>query len=338
MARKSLAKFFNACPEGTVFTHGTTEAMNLVAFGWGRQHLKAGDLVLVDNATHHAALLPWLMLAKQQGICVEFIPLDSGGNLNLIAYAALLERGPKVVVLSHISNVTGFVSPLATLTELAHGAGSVVVADCAQSAGHIPLDVTALGVDFSAASAHKMYGPFGIGVLCIAQDRVLEVEPLIGGGGMVERVSIEGFTVHAAPGGLEAGTPNITGAVGFAVACAFANAIGLARIEQHTSALTALAVRRLSALEGVELVGLPDAHRTSIVSFNLKGVHPHDVADSLARQQIAVRAGHHCALPLHEALGIKASVRASFAIYSTEEEVERLVKSLEHTSREYTHA
>jgi cysteine desulfurase/selenocysteine lyase len=337
-ARKTVATFFGAHPNGTVFTHGTTEGMNLVAFGWGSYNLRENDLVLIDTAAHHAALVPWQMLAQQVGIRLAFIPVDHGGSLIYDAWYSLLEERPKAVILTHVSNVTGFACDLAALTKQAQAMGAAVIADCAQSAGHMPLDIGAAGVDFAAASSHKMYGPFGSGALCVAENRIEEVRPLFGGGGMIERVSIEGFTVRAAPAGLEAGTPNITGAIGFAAACDFVNAVGPARIEQHTSALSSYAVELLSDIEGVQLIGRKNTLRTSIVSFNLGGIHPHDVADSLAEQGIAVRAGHHCAMPLHEALGIKASVRASFAVYSTKEEVARLAEALEWTRGEYSYA
>lgn len=329
-ARTDIARFFGIPEDGAVFTHGATEALNLAVFGWAGANLKAGDLVLVDTAGHHANIVPWQMLARQTGIELAFADLDEHGLIDRAHWHDLLERRPKAVALTHMSNVTGLSNDLATLAREAHAAGAAVVADCAQSAGHVPVDFKALGVDFAAVSAHKMYGPFGIGLLWAAPERIERMRPLLGGGGMIERVDTKGFTCTEAPSCFEAGTPDIAGAVGFSAACAFLDDIGLAAIEERGAALCGRLLSGLAAIGGVQVVGgdAPDA-RSSIVSFTLDGVHPHDTAQALADEGVAVRAGKQCAMPLCDALGVVASVRASIGVYSDENDIDRLLAGIE---------
>lgn len=335
-ARERVARFFGIPASGTVFTHGATEALNLAVFGWAGANLGEGDLVLVDTAGHHANIVPWQMLAREKGIELAYIDLDERGIVDRAGWYALLERGPKAAALTHISNVTGLGNDLSLLAREAHEAGAVVVADCAQAAGHVPLDFSALGVDFAAVSAHKMYGPFGIGLLWVAHEHAERMRPLMGGGGMIERVDTRGFACAEPPQCFEAGTPNIAGAIGFAEACAFIDDIGLAAIEERGRALCDELLSGLHALGGIRVAGgFEPGGRSSIVSFALEGVHPHDVAQSLADEGVAVRAGNHCAMPLHQALGIAASVRASFGVYSEGGDVDRLLAGVERAKEAF---
>ena len=335
-ARSEVASFFGIPAQGAIFTHGATEALNLAVFGWAGACLSAGDLVLVDAGGHHANIVPWQMLAQQKGIELAFVDLDDCGLIDRDRWHGLLERKPKAVALTHMSNVTGLCNDLALLTAEAHAAGAVVVADCAQSAGHMPLDFAAAGVDFAAVSAHKMYGPFGIGLLWAAPEHAIRMRPLLGGGGMIDHVDTAGFTCTEAPQCFEAGTPNITGAIGFSAACRFLDDIGLAAIEKRGIQLCDKAVAGLDALESVRVVGEAETgQRSSIVSFLIEGVHPHDAAQALGERGVAVRAGKHCAMPLHDAMGIPASTRASFGVYSDERDVDRLIDGVVHAQKEY---
>ena len=335
-ARERVARFFGIPDEGAIFTHGATEALNLAVFGWAGANLKAGDLVLVDTAGHHANIVPWQMLAHEKGIELAYIGLDERGLVDTARWHELLERGPKAVALTHMSNVTGLSNDLPLLACEAHEANAAVIADCAQAAGHAPLDFASLGVDFAAVSAHKMYGPFGIGLLWVAPEHAERMRSLMGGGGMIERVDTNGFTCTETPQCFEAGTPNIAGAVGFAEACAFLDDIGLAAIEERGRALCGRLLAGLHALGGISAMGgFEPGGRSSIVSFTLDGVHPHDIAQALADDGVAVRAGNHCAMPLHQALGVAASVRASFGVYTEEEDVDRLLAGTERVKEAF---
>ena len=335
-AREVVAGFFGVPSVSAIFTHGATESLNMAIFGWGASQLREGDVVLVDRGGHHANIVPWQMLSQRIGIKLEFIEINKSGLIDRNSWHSLLNRKPKAVALTHISNVTGLENDISLLAREAHDANAVVIADCAQSAGHISLDFSALGVDFAAVSAHKMYGPFGIGLLWVSPDCLDRMQPLLGGGGIIESVSIRGFQLAKAPACFEAGTPNITGAIGFAAASNFISSIGIETLAEHGRALCRLAEAQLSRIEGIHIVGGTGAQgRMSIVSFTLDGVHPHDVAEVLSQKGVAVRAGHHCAMPLHKALGIPASVRASFGIYSSKEDVTRLVQGVRWAKEVY---
>ncbi len=335
-AREVVAGFFGVSSAGAIFTHGATESLNLAILGWGASHLKEGDVVLVDKGGHHANIVPWQMLSQRIGIKLEFIELDECGLIDRKSWHSLLNQKPKAVSLTHVSNVTGLENDISLLAREAHEANAVVIADCAQSAGHIPLNFSAAGIDFAAVSAHKMYGPFGIGLLWVAPHCLDGMHPLQGGGGMIERVSTRGFQLAKSPACFEAGTPNITGAIGFAAACNFISNIGIEAIAEHGRGLCCLAQEQLSKIGGIRIVGgTGEQRRTSIVSFTLDGVHPHDIAETLSQKGVALRAGHHCAMPLHEALGIPASIRASFGIYSTKEEVSRLAQGVQLAKEVY---
>ncbi|MEG0991580.1 MAG: aminotransferase class V-fold PLP-dependent enzyme, partial [Gordonibacter sp.] len=271
------------------------------------------------------------------GIELAFIPLDACGLVEEGGWRRLLARCPRAVALSASSNVTGLCNDVPRLVREAHAAGAVVSVDCAQSAGHLPLDFAALGADFAAVSAHKMYGPFGIGALLVAPGAEAALHPLLGGGGMIENVDEQGFSCKKAPLCFEAGTPNITGAVGFAAACRFVSGIGLEAAASHGRALCDRAVGLLSAVDGVRIAGGSElGRRASIVSFVLDDVHPHDVAQVLADRKVAVRAGNHCALPLHRTLGMPATVRASFGVYSDTSEVDRLAEGVKQAKEVFS--
>lgn len=335
-ARETVARFFGVSSAGAIFTHGATESLNLATFGWGASRLQEGDVVLVDKGGHHANIVPWQMLSQRIGIQLEFIELDECGLIDRNSWQSLLNRKPKAVALTHISNVTGLENDLSQLVREAHDANAVVIADCAQSAGHIPLNFSESEIDFAAISAHKLYGPFGVGLLWVAPNCLEEMQPMLGGGGIIERVNIRGFQLTGSPNCFEAGTPNITGAIGFAAACNFISNIGLEAIAEHGRGLCCMAQEQLSKIEGISIMGgMGEQRRTSIVSFTLDGVHPHDVAETLSQRGVAVRAGHHCAMPLHDALGIPASIRASFGVYSTKEDVSRLVQGVQSAKEVY---
>ena len=327
-AREDVAHFFGIRPEETIFTHGATEALNLAILGWGRKNLKPGDLVLVDQASHHANIVPWQMLERSVGIRLVFLPLTEEGTVDRSAYSEWLREKPKAVSLTHGSNVTGRIQDIRAMADEAHEAGAVVIADFAQTAGHLRLHFPEFGVDFAALSAHKMYGPFGIGLLWASPAVIGQLEPIMGGGGMIESVTVDGVSFAQPPMCYEAGTPNVSGAVGFAAACRFIEEIGPEKIEAHGRALCAMAEEGLSQIPNVHLVGGTAGGRGSLVSFTIDGVHPHDAADALAGEGVCVRAGHHCAMPLHRALKIPASIRASFGIYSTRGDVERLLRAV----------
>ncbi|MBP3701891.1 MAG: aminotransferase class V-fold PLP-dependent enzyme, partial [Lachnospiraceae bacterium] len=324
-SRGIVAGFFGVDPNQVIFTHGATESLNLAVFGWAKYNLTAGDLVLVDTAGHHSNIVPWQMLVEQNGIRLAFLSLDEQGRIDGEAWCRLLQEKPKAVALTMVSNVTGYQTEIERLARQAHEVGAAVIVDCAQAAGHMPLPLEKLGVDFAAVSAHKMYGPFGIGALWVAPQRWQEMKPVYGGGGMIRRVTEQGVRYANGPECFEAGTPNITAAIGFAAACRYLQDIGLEKIQRHGQSLCRLAAEQLSAIPGVQLVGDPiGAENSSLVSFVLEGVHPHDLAQELAEQGVCVRAGNHCAMPLHKRLGISASVRVSFGVYSRRDDVNRL--------------
>lgn len=335
-AREAVSEFFGVSSTGSIFTHGATESLNLAILGWGASNLREGDVVLIDKGGHHANIVPWQMLSRRIGIKLKFIELDKSGLIDRDNWHSLLELEPKAAALTHISNVTGLENDISLLAREAHDVNAMVIADCAQSAGHIPLDLSNAGVDFASVSAHKMYGPFGIGLLWVAPNCLDSMQPLLGGGGMIESVSTQGFKLAKSPACFEAGTPNITGAIGFAAACSFINGIGIETIAEHGRTLCSLAEEQLSKVEGLHILGgTSGQRRTSILSFTLDGVHPHDIAETLSQRGVAVRAGHHCAMPLHEALGIPASVRTSFGIYSTKEDVLGLVQGIKSAKEMY---
>lgn len=331
-ARARVAGFIGARAENLVFTHGTTESVNLVAYGWARRHLKPGDEILLTPAEHHSNLVPWQQAARATGAHLVYAELSPEGRLTMAAVRAAFTPRTRVVAVAHVSNVLGTENPIRDVVELAHRQHAVVVVDGAQSVPHLPVSVAELGVDFFAFSGHKMCGPTGIGALYGRSDRLRETDPLLFGGEMIAEVDRERATWADVPYRFEGGTPNVAGAIGLGTAVGFLESVGMPRIAVHSRELAVEAAQRLAPLPGVTVYG-PLADRQAVVAFNLAGVHPHDVAQVLDSQGIAVRAGHHCAQPLMETLAIQSSARASFYLYNTREDVDRLVDGLREVGR-----
>jgi len=328
-ARQQVADFIHAAsPSEIIFTRNTTESINLVAYSWARANLKSGDMIILTEMEHHSNLIPWQMLAVERGVTLEFIPVTDEGLLNLDVYRFLLERSPKLVAFTGMSNVLGTINPTAEIITLAHAAGALVLVDGAQSVPHLPADVCALDVDFLAFSAHKMLGPTGIGAL-YARQRLLEaMPPFLGGGDMIKTVHLQTFTSNDVPHKFEAGTPAVAEAVGFGAAITYLNTLGMQAVATHERELVSYALERLEEIPGVDVLGPAAEKKGGVASFTLEGVHPHDVAQILDHYGVAVRAGHHCAQPLHEKFGITATTRASFYVYSMKEEVDKLVAGI----------
>lgn len=328
-ARVKIAKFINAhAAHQIIYTRNTTESINLVAYTWARANLNAGDLVVLTEMEHHSNLVPWQMLQAERGVQLEFIPVTENGLLDLDAYRTLLTRSPKLVSFTHMSNVLGTINPAAEMIRLAHDAGAIALVDGAQSVPHLQVDVQALDADFLAFSAHKMCGPTGIGALYGKTDLLEKMPPFLGGGDMIKEVKLRSFRPNTLPHKFEAGTPAIAEAVGFGAAVDYLSALGMDAIAAHEHEITEYALERLEEVPGVKVFG-PDAdQKGGVAAFTLEGVHPHDVAQILDRDGIAVRAGHHCAQPLHEKFGIPATSRASFYLYNTKDEVDLLVNGI----------
>ncbi len=329
-ARKKTAAFLNAYPEEIVFTRGTTEALNLAAWALGETRVSAGDRILVTEMEHHANLLPWQEMARRRNAELLAIPITREGDLDLSAFRKLLNRRTRVVALAHTSNVLGTINPVQEIAEEAHKVGAVVVLDAAQSVPHMPIDVRELGGDVLAFSGHKMLGPTGIGVLWGKGDLLEDWPPFLTGGEMIREVWLDRATWADPPARFEAGTPPIAQAVGLAAALDYLESVGMREVQAHGQKLTALALEGLLARPFVEVYGPRDPQkRGPLVAFNLRGLHPHDVATLLDQEGICIRAGHHCAQPLHRKLGIPASCRASFYLYNTRDEVEALLAALD---------
>jgi cysteine desulfurase/selenocysteine lyase len=328
-ARDKIRHFINArSVREIIYTRNTTEAINLVALTWGRANLGQGDVVVLTEMEHHSNLVPWQMLAAEKGIRLEFIPVTDSGELDLAAFDRLLELRPKLVAFAHVSNVLGTVNPAAEITARAHAAGALVLVDAAQSVPHMPVDVRALGVDFLAFSGHKMCGPTGIGILYGKADLLEEMPPLFGGGDMIRRVYLREFKTNELPYKFEAGTPAIAQAVGLGAAVDYLNSIGMEAIHAHEKEIIAYAMERLEEVPGVTVYGPPAERKGAVAAFTFEATHPHDVAQVLDSEGVAVRAGHHCAMPLHDRFNLVATARASFYLYNLPGEVDRLVEGL----------
>ncbi len=329
-ARGKIAAFIGARSQREViYTRNTTESINLVALSWGRAFLNSGDVVILTEMEHHSNLVPWHMLAAEKGLRLEFIPVTDDGLLDLEAYRKLLELQPKLVAFSQMSNVMGTITPAKEIIALAHAAGAVTLVDGAQSVPHLPVNVRDLDADFLAFSAHKMLGPTGIGVLYGKQALLEKMPPFLGGGDMIKKVTLRGFTPNDLPHKFEAGTPAVAEAIGFGAAVDYLSKIGMTWVEAHEKEITAYAMERLSEISGLKMFGPTAEHKGGVTAFTLGSIHPHDVAQILDREGIAVRAGHHCAMPLHQRFNLPATTRASFYLYSTREEVDRLAEGLE---------
>jgi cysteine desulfurase / selenocysteine lyase len=333
-ARATVADHLGAADRReVVFVRNASEAINLVARAWGDANVGAGDRIVLTEMEHHSNIVPWQQLAERVGAEIDWVPVDEDGLLEIDALAALLERGPKLVAVTHVSNVLGSENPLAEVSRLAHEAGALVLADGAQAAPKLPLDVAALGVDFYAVTGHKLYAPTGIGALWGRLDLLREMPPFLGGGSMIRKVTREGTTYADPPARFEAGTPAISQAVGMAAALRWLDSLGMEAAREHERQIADYALERLSEVPGLRIFGPPrGAERLGPVSFELEGVHAHDVSEILDRHGVAIRAGHHCAQPLMDRLGVAATARASFGVYSTPEEIDRLVEGL-HDAR-----
>jgi cysteine desulfurase/selenocysteine lyase len=315
-------------PRELIFTRNTTESINLVAKTWGHTELQQGELIVLTTMEHHSNLVPWQMLAAEKGLILEFITMTPEGLLDMDTYRQLLEQKPKLVAFTHMSNVLGTINPAREIIKLAHQAGAMTLLDAAQSVPHIPVDFKDLDVEFAAFSAHKMCGPTGVGILYGREDLLLKMPPFLGGGDMIKKVELRSFKTNELPHKFEAGTPAIAEAIGFGAAVDFLSQIGMETIAQHEQELIRYAMDRLVEIPGVNVLGPDSSKRGGVASFTLKGIHPHDVAQILDGEGIAVRAGHHCAMPLHEIMGIPASTRASFYLYNSTRDIDALVEAI----------
>ena len=328
-ARQQIARFINAPDLATViYVRNTTEALNLVAWSWGRVNIKAGDEILLTEMEHHSNIVPWQLLAEEKGAQVRYIPFTDDGLLDLSTLPEMLTERTKIFAFSAMSNVFGTVNPSKKLVEAAHAVGAIAVIDAAQSVPHLPVDVQELDCDFLAFSAHKMCGPTGVGVLYGKRKLLEEMPPFLGGGDMIRRVTIEGSTWNDLPWKFEAGTPSIAEGIGFGAAVDYLNSVGMEAVHAHEQFITGYALEALSEVPGLKLMGPPVAHRGGVAAFTLQGVHPHDISQILDQDGIAIRAGHHCAMPLHQRLSIPASARASFYLYTETKDIDRLVEGL----------
>ena len=328
-AREKVRRFLNAVdPREIVFVRNTTEAINLVAQSWGPASLRSGDEVLISILEHHSNIVPWQLLRDRIGIQLVVAPLDATGGLDLAGFEARLSPRTRLVAITHVANATGAVAPVETIVQLAHQRGAKVLIDGSQAAPRLPVDVQALGCDFYALTGHKVYGPTGIGALYGRYDLLAAMPPWQGGGEMILRVTLEKTEFQEPPHRFEAGTPDIAGAIGLGAAVDFIEELGRDNILEHEEALTGYGVDRLSRIPGLRLLDAGQ-RRLGILSFDLEGVHPHDVAQVLDQHHVAVRAGHHCAQPLMEWFGLAGTTRASLGVYNDDRDIDRLAEAIE---------
>lgn len=328
-ARSKIAKFINAeKTKQIIFTRNTTESINLVANTWGRHNLKPGDLILLTQMEHHSNIVPWQILASQIGFEIEFIRITPEGMLDLKNYSDLLVREPKLVSFTYMSNVLGTINPAKEMTRMAHAAGALTLVDGAQAVPHFPVDVQDLGSDFLAFSAHKMVGPTGIGILYGKFDLLKNMPPFLGGGDMIKEVKFTGFKSNELPYKFEAGTPAIAEAVGFGAAIDYLQSIGMDSIDQHEKEILRYGLERIQEIPEIQVLNSNPESKGGVIAFTFGKIHPHDVAQIVDRSGIAIRAGHHCAQPLHELFSIPATSRASFYLYNTTGEVDALITGL----------
>lgn len=329
-AREKVAKFVNANPEEIIFVRNATEAINLVAYSWGRSNIREGDKILLTLMEHHSNIVPWQLLAKEKKARLEFVDIDDEGLLKMDDFEKFMDKGIKFMGLIHASNVLGTINPVKKMVNYAHKKGALVLIDAAQSVPHMLVDVHDIDCDFLAFSGHKMLGPTGIGVLYGKRELLEKMDPFLGGGDMIREVHLEGASWDDLPWKFEAGTSNVSGAIGLGAAVDYLNKIGMKNVREHEKELTKYALGEMLKIKGIRIYGPKDVNaRGGVISFNLGDIHPHDLASILDDEGIAVRAGHHCAQPLMERLGVNGTTRASFYIYNTEGEVDSLVKALE---------
>ena len=328
--RERAARFINANRSSEViFTRGTTESINLVAQAWGTAHVKQGDTILLTEMEHHSNIVPWQILQEQLGFTLRYVPITEGGLLDLSELDTLLNERTKLFAFVHVSNVLGTVNPVVELVQAAHAVGALALIDASQSVPHMPVDVQALDADFLVFSGHKLCGPTGIGILYGKRELLEAMPPFMGGGDMIREVKMSGSRWNTLPYKFEAGTPAIAEGIGLGAAVDFLQEVGLEWVWQHEQALTSYAYERLAQVEGLRILGPGPEQRGGLVAFTLNDIHPHDLSAVLDNDGIAIRAGHHCAQPIHDRLGIVASARASFYLYNTFEEVDKLVVGLE---------
>ncbi len=329
-ARAKIARFINApAPENIVFTRNATEALNLIAYSYGRTFLKEGDEVILTELEHHANFVPWLQLAKERGVVLRFIPITPDGMLDWSKLDEWLSPRTRLVTFAQVSNVLGAITDPRPIIEKAHAVGAKVIIDGSQSVPHMAVDVQTLDCDFMAFSGHKMLGPTGIGVLYGKLDLLEAMPPFLFGGDMISYVGFDGARWADVPLKFEAGTPAFVEAIGLGAAVDYLNALGMAEVRAHEKEITAYALERMSEVPGLSLVGPADAEvRGGVAAFTLKGIHPHDLASLLDLEGVAIRAGHHCAQPLHQKLGVNATARASFYVYTEPREIDALVEAI----------
>jgi cysteine desulfurase/selenocysteine lyase len=337
-ARIKLRKFINAdSKREIIYTRGTTESINLVANTWGRANLKPGDVVVSTAMEHHSNIVPWQILQAEKGFTIKYIPVLHDGTLDQDAYAAFLAEGNvKLVAVMQVSNVLGTINPVQAMATQAHEAGALILIDGAQSVPHMTVDVQALDADFFAFSGHKMLGPTGIGVLYGKRDLLEAMPPWMGGGDMISTVKLSGSTWNDLPYKFEAGTPAIAEAIGLGYAVDYLSAMGMDKIQAHEQEITTYALDRLAEVPGVTVYGPEAEKKGAVAAFTVQGIHAHDVAQILDADGIAVRAGHHCAMPLHERFGVSATARASFYLYNTTQEVDALIEALYKVKKTFT--
>jgi cysteine desulfurase/selenocysteine lyase len=336
-ARKTVAEFIGAnSPKELIFTRSATEALNLFAWGWASHHVSDGDVIVLTEMEHHANIVPWHILKGEYDIDLRFVRVTEKGHLDLDDLADKV-RGAKVLGLTMASNVLGTINPVAEATKIARKAGAKVVVDAAQAAPHIPIDVRELGVDALAIAGHKMMGPTGIGALWVEPSTLAEMNSVYGGGEMIKEVRLDGYEPAEPPQKFEPGTMPVADAIGLGAAVDYASQLGMYEIRSHEETLTAYALNALPRIEGLTIYGPTDpAERVGLVSFTVEGVHAHDLASLLDQDGIAIRSGHHCAQPLHDKLGVPATARASFSIYNSTEDIDRLVESIKSAQKTFS--
>ncbi|MGA7912220.1 MAG: cysteine desulfurase [Candidatus Dormiibacterota bacterium] len=333
-SREKVRALINASStKEIIYTRGTTEAINLVAYSWGRKNIERGDLIVLTILDHHSNIVPWQILAAERGAKLEFVDIDDRGELRQDQYADLLQRGPKLVAFNMVSNALGTINPARAMVAAAKRAGAAVLVDGAQSTPHQPVDVQELGCDFYAFSGHKMLGPTGAGILYGRRELLEAMDPFMSGGDMIKTVRVEGTTYHDLPWKFEAGTQAIAEVIGLGAAVDYLSRLGMEAVRAHELEITEYAYEALSEVEGLTVYGPPPSRRAGVISFALAGIHPHDLATIADRDQVCVRAGHHCAMPLMTRLGVSATARASFYIYTQKDEVDRLVGSIKEAQR-----
>jgi len=332
--REKVRQLINASStKEIIYTRGTTEGINLVAYSWGRKHIKEGYLIVLTIIDHHSNIVPWQILAAEKGATIAFVDIDERGELRQDQFHKLLERSPRLVAFGQVSNALGTINPAAEMVAAARAAGATVLVDGAQGAPHQGVDVRALGCDFYAFSGHKMLGPTGAGILYGRRELLEAMDPFMSGGDMIKTVRIEGTTYHDLPWKFEAGTQAIAEVIGLGAAVDYLTTLGMDAVRAHEREITEYAYEALSDIDGLTLYGPPPSRRSGVVSFSLDGIHPHDLATIADRDQVCLRAGHHCAMPLMTRLGVAATARASFYVYTQKVEVDRLVGSIKEAQR-----